>query len=140
MTIQKITSYLNFDGDAADAIAFYEQALGAACEERMRFADMPEHPFGPEANDRVMHAALKVGEATFMLSDVPPKQGFTREGNAHLMLWFDDVEDLTRRFEALADGGEVTMPLGDMFWGAKFGMLTDRFGVRWMLTCPQEEG
>jgi PhnB protein len=74
-----------------------------------------------------------------MLSDTMPGMPFTPEGNAHVCLDFDDAADMAKRFDALAAGGKVTMPLQDTFWGAKFGMLTDAFGVRWMFNCEKHK-
>jgi PhnB protein len=70
-----------------------------------------------------------------MLSDVPPGMPVATESNTHVALHLDDEAETTKRFEALAAGGTVTMPLQDTFWGAKFGMLSDAFGIRWMFNC-----
>lgn len=135
--IRNLIPYVSFDGEAADAIAHYQRALGAEVAELMRFADMKDHPFGPDANERVMHAMLTVGGASLMLSDIPPGTGLERGRGMNIVIELDDVAELRTRFDALAEGGEVTMPLHDAFWGATFGTLTDRFGVRWMLTGPR---
>jgi PhnB protein len=92
----------------------------------------PEH-----ARHRIAHACLRIGEARVMLSDVPPGMPFHPEGNVHVSVALDDVADATARFEALAAGGTITMPLQDTFWGARFGMLTDAYGVRWMFNCTK---
>jgi PhnB protein len=138
MAIRQLNPYLNFDGTAAKAIALYEKALGARAEDVRRFGDMPGG--SPEAKDRVMHAVLKLGAGVIMLSDTMPGMPFTPEGNQHVCLDFDDASDLAARFDALAAGGKITMPLQDTFWGAKFGMLTDAFGVRWMFNCDTKKG
>lgn len=136
MGISSITPYLNYDGDAAAAIEHYREALGAEVEEVNHFREMPEQPFGPEAADRIMHASLRLGAARVMLSDVPPKMTPPRGGNAHVAVAFDDVDEMMRAYHKLAETGEVMMELHDSFWGPKFGMVTDRFGVRWMLNGP----
>jgi PhnB protein len=138
MPVRDITPYLHFDGHAAAAIEHYEAQLGAEIDDLLRFGDMKEHPFGPEANERIMHALLRVGGARLMLSDLPPGQPLTRGDDVQVTLEFDDVEELTRSFEGLAEGGEVTMALHDAFWGAKFGILTDKYGVCWKLVGPGE--
>ena len=135
MAIKKLNPYLNFNGTAAKAIKLYETALGAKVENVMPWADMPGQPPNPEAKDRIMHAVLRIGEGVVMVSDGPPGTPVTIGNNAHVTLNFDDAADMARRFDALAAGGKVTMPLQDTFWGAKFGMLTDAHGVSWMFNC-----
>ena len=135
MSIKKLNPYLNFNGTAAKAIKLYETALGAKVENMMPWADAPGAPPSPETKDRVMHAALRIGEGAVMLSDSQPGVPVTAGSNMHVTLDFDDAVDMARKFEALSAGGKVTMPLQDTFWGAKFGMLTDAFGVSWMFNC-----
>jgi len=86
----------------------------------------------------VMHALLRVGAGVVMLSDTMPSQAVVTEGSVHVCLDFDDARDMAKKFEALAAGGKVGMPLQDMFWGATFGKLTDRFGVHWMFNCEKK--
>ena len=135
MAIKKLNPYLNFNGTAAKAIKLYETALGAKVENVMPWTDMPGQPPNPDAKDRIMHAVLRIGEGVVMVSDGPPGVPVTIGTNAHITLDFDDAADMARRFDALAAGGKVTMPLQDTFWGAKFGMLTDAHGVGWMFNC-----
>lgn len=135
MTIKQLNPYLNFDGTAAKAIALYERALGAKTENVQRFGDMPGSPPASESKERVLHATLRIGGGLIMLSDTPAGMPVSAEGNQHICLDFDDPADLTSKFEALSAGGKVTMPVQDTFWGAKFGMLTDAYGVRWMFNC-----
>ena len=89
----------------------------------------------PENRSRVMHALLRIGEGEIMMSDTQPGMPVATESNVHITLHFDDVADMTKKFEALAAEGKVTLPLQDTFWGARFGILTDAFGVRWMFNC-----
>ena len=96
----------------------------------MRFGD--EGVPGPCADadkNRVMHALVHIGAGTVMLSDRSPGEKSPTGSNVHVTLDFDDVTDMAKKFEALAVGGKVTMPLEDTFWGAKFGTLTDAFGI-----------
>jgi PhnB protein len=79
-----------------------------------------------------MHARLTIGAGVIMVSDSPPNAPAATESNVHVCLQFNDLADMTAKFEALARGGTVTMPVQDTFWGAKFGQLTDAFGVHWM--------
>jgi len=140
MSIKKLNPYLNFNGTAAKAIELYERALGAKVENMMRFGDVPGNAASPDTKDRVMHAVLKLGDQQIMLSDGRPDMKIPSESNQHLCLDFDDADDMARKFEALAAGGKVTMPLADTFWGAKFGMLTDAYHIQWMFNCETRKG
>ena len=135
MAIKQLNPYLNFNGTAAQAIKLYEKALGAKTESQMGWADAPGQPATPETKDRVMHARLRIGDGVVMVSDSQPGMPVTAGNNMHVTLDFDDAADMARRFDALAAGGKITMPLQDTFWGAKFGMLTDAHGVSWMFNC-----
>lgn len=135
-----IAAYLNFDGDAADALDLYHRVLGGEIEERMHWMDMPGD-VPPEMADRLMHSTLKVGSQRLHLSDPPPNVAITRGNAVTVLLQFEDPAELDRVFAALSEGGEVTMPVEDTFWGARFGECTDRFGTRWAMNAqlPQEE-
>jgi PhnB protein len=137
MAITQLNPYLHFDGTAKEAIKLYERALGAKTERVQHFGDVPGMPVAPEHKNRVMHALLQLGPGTIMLCDTQPGTPFTAQGNVHICLNFDDAADMSVKFQALAQGGTVTMPLQDTFWGATFGMLTDAYGVRWMFNCTK---
>jgi len=135
----QVQPYLTFEGRCEEAIEFYKKALDAKVEMLMRFKDAPEQPpageCAPGADDKIMHAALKIGDATVMASDgrmqgKPAFQGFA------LSLDMKDEEEAGRRFRALSEGGQVQMPLGKTFFATAFGMVADRFGVPWMLIVP----
>ena len=140
MAIKQLNPYLNFNGTAAKAIKLYETALGAKADNVMRWTDAPGQPATPETKDLVMHARLQIGAGMMMVSDSQPNQPVTAGTNAHVTLDFDDPTDMARKFEALSTGGKITMPLQDTFWGAKFGMLTDAYGVSWMFNCETRKG
>jgi len=134
-----IQPYLFFEGRCEEAIEFYRSALGAKVEMLMRYKDSPEPPppgmLPPGSENKVMHAALSVGDAAFMASDGhcqgrPGFQGFS------LSLTANDEAEAKRMFNALGEGGEVRMPLGKTFFSPCFGMLADRFGVAWMIIVP----
>ena len=142
-----LTPYLSFRGNTREAFAFYAQALGAEIQAMMRFADMPAPPAGDDgcaggpapgtdgaesAGDGIMHASLQLpGGALLFAGDVPPGMPFDGIKGAMLALQYDTVDQAHSAFQALAQGGQVTMPLGPTFWARTFGMLTDRFGVSW---------
>ncbi len=135
-----LTPYLGFDGKTREAFAFYAQALGARIETMMSYDDMPPQPHdaagcagGPvPTGPGIMHACLTLpGGAMLFAGDTPP--GVPHEGNKGVMLalQYDSVDEAHSAFHALAQGGQVTMPLAPAFWSKTFGMLTDRFGVSW---------
>ena len=133
----QVQPYLFFDGRCDEAIEFYRNALGAEVIMLMRYRDGPDpgmHASGNE--DKVMHANLRIGEATVLVSDghctgQPSFQGFS------LSLNVPDEAQAERLFTALADGGQVQMPLAETFFSPRFGMVTDRFGVLWMVYVVQ---
>ena len=140
MAIKQINPYLNFNGDAAQAVKLYESALGAKVERLSRFGDMPSSDATPETKDRVMHAVLRLGDAgMIMLSDIMPGMPHNPGSNHYVCLDFDDAADMTQKFDALSAGGKVGMPLTDTFWGAKFGILVDAYGVQWMFNCEAKK-
>jgi PhnB protein len=135
----QVQPYLIFEGCCEEAIEFYKKALGAKVEMLMRFKDAPQMPpsgeCAPNSEDKVMHAALRIGEATVMASDgrMQGKPGF--QGFA-LSLDAKDEAHAKRLFGALSDGGKVEMPLGKTFFATSFGVVADRFGVSWMVIVP----
>ena len=125
--------YLNFDGNCREAMTFYQQSLGAEME-MQTFGDVKmEMPPGSE--NRVMHARLTKGNAILMASDSMPGHPFSQGNNFSVNIDCDTTDELEQYFSALSAGGKVGMPPQDTFWGARFGMLTDKFGVNWMLNC-----
>ena len=140
MAIKQLNPYLNYNGDAAQAVKLYESALGAKVENLSRFGDMPGSDATAATKDRVMHAVLRLGGGTIMLSDIQPGMAHVPGTNQYVCVDFDDAADMTKKFDALAAGGKVSMPLTDTFWGAKFGMLVDAYGIQWMFNCEQRKG
>ena len=132
----QIQPYLFFDGRAEEAAEFYRAKLGAEVTMLMRNKDSPDKPppgmLPPNSENKVMHMALKIGDTTVLASDgscagKPVFQGFS------LSLTVKDEAEAGRMFAALADGGQVQMPLGKTFFSPSFGMVADRFGVGWMV-------
>ena len=136
MSITGLNPYLNFDGTADKAIALYEGAFGTKAESVMRYGDAPGAEIPPDLRDRVMHATLDIGGSKLMISDAHPGEVVSSSNAVHVAVHFSgDLDDVERKFKALAEGGQVTMPLTDTFWGARFGTLTDAFGIRWMFNA-----
>ena len=129
--MEAIIPYLNFNGNAAEALAFYSKAFNGNVVFQQTFGESPmEAP--ADFKDKVMHATFQAGSLTLMVSDCMPDQKVTNGSNMSLSLNFSTVEDIEKVFAALSDGANITMPLNDTFWGARFGMLTDKFGINWM--------
>lgn len=138
----KIEPYLFFDGNAEEALSFYEQALGGKIESRMRYADAPdpvpaEHlpPGGPQ---KLLHASLLIDGQRLMFSDGLPRESGGFRGFS-LTLQYEHEADARRSFEALGDGGNVLMPMGPTFFSPCYGMLVDRFGVQWMVMAYEAQ-
>jgi PhnB protein len=139
MAITKITPALSFSGTASKAIALYERSLGARVETITRFSEAPTGtPVPADYKDRVMHALLRIGDQTVMAMDAPPSVNVPSNSNVQVTLEFDDPADLVARFDALAAGGNVRVAPQESFFAAKFGMLTDAFGIMWILLAPRK--
>jgi len=135
MTVRLIP-YLVMDGNAKEAIHFYEKALGAQVLFSQSFGEMPENPDFPlpaEAKDRVSHATIKVGESELMFSDTFPGQPHQSGNQVTICITTDDAEKAKQMFEALTDGGQVTMPLQETFFSPAYGTVTDKFGVNFQV-------
>ncbi|WP_029349042.1 VOC family protein [Bosea sp. 117] len=131
-----VQPYLFFEGCCEEAVNFYAKALGAEITMMLRVKDAPERP--PEGampgltDDKIMHASFRVGQTIVMASDGGCSQASEFKG-FRLSITADTEADADRMFAALAEGGSVDMPLGRTFFSPRFGMLTDRFGVGWMI-------
>lgn len=135
-----VQPYLIFSGRCEEALAFYGKAIGAKVEMVMHFNESPEPtPPGilqPGFEKKVMHSSFTVGESRIMASDgCDDKSKF---GGFNLSISAKDEADADRIFNALSAGGQVSMPLCKTFWSPRFGMLTDKFGVNWMVIVPGE--
>jgi PhnB protein len=128
--MRAIYAYLTFDGDCREAMTMYAKALGAEAH-LMTFGETGQG--GEGVKDRIMHAKIAKGSAVLMASDSMPGVGIIRGTNCSISIDCENSEEMDPMFAALGEGGKVTMELQDTFWGARFGMLTDRFGVQWML-------
>jgi PhnB protein len=134
-----IQPYLFFNGTCEQAVEFYRKALGAQVDFTMRYKESPEAPppgmVPPGWEDKIMHTSFRIGETTVMASDgcSADKASFD---SFSLSLSVGTETEADRAFAALADGGQVKMPLTKTFWSPRFGMLTDRFGLSWMISVP----
>lgn len=136
-----IQPYLFFGGRCEEAIAFYKKTLGAEVEMVMKFKDSPEpmpaDKMKPGFENKVMHASFRVGDSTIMASDGCDEA--TKFSGFSLSITVADAAAADRTFNALAAGGQVTMPLAKTFWSPKFGMLTDKFGIGWMVSVAHKQ-
>ena len=127
--------YLAFDGTCEAAFRYYEQHLGGGVGTLFRFADSPmEKDVPPDWGDKVMHGSIVIGGMEIAGADAAPPS-YERPVGFHILLGVGDVADAERVFQALADGGQVSMPLQETFWAVRFGVVTDRFGVPWSINC-----
>ena len=134
-----VEPYLFFEGRTEEALQFYQQKLGAKIEAIIRYKENPEPKYNPpNSENKVMHALFLIGDTKVMASDgncagKPSFQGFALTINAA------SPADAEKRFNALAEGGQVQMPLNETFFAKSFGMVADRFGVSWMVIAGQKK-
>jgi PhnB protein len=138
----QLEPYLFFDGKCEEALTFYKNVFGGTVEGISRWSEMPKDaggpPVTPETANRVMHATFKSPGVSFMASDASPGKVYG-EGPISLSVATSDLAEAERVFNGLANGGKVEMPMADTFWGAKFGMLSDKYGIDWMVSCRTEQ-
>jgi len=133
----QLDSYLFFNGTCADAMRFYERTLGGKIEMMMTHAQSPEAGKSPPGSaDRILHARLVVDGHVLMASDSMVGHPYEGMKGFSLSLGYPTVAEAKKVFNALSDGGKVTMPLDKTFWAEAFGMLVDRFGTPWMVSGP----
>jgi PhnB protein len=136
-----VEPYLFFEGRTEEALEFYRQKLGAKVDALIRYKENPDPKYNPpNSDDKVMHALFRIGDTKVMASDgncsgKPSFQGFSLTLNA------TNPAEAEKRFNALAEGGKVNLPLSETFFAKTFGMLADRFGVNWMIMAgPKNPG
>ena len=126
--------YLNFSGNCREALQYYAQELGGTLGEIHSYRDAPEATGVPdEWLDQVMHGEVTVANQVIMGSDAPPGSYEPSQG-MFIQLYYDDVLTAEQAYNRLSDGGTTRMPFGPSFWAKGFGMLTDRFGIGWVIT------
>ena len=128
-----VNPYIAFKGNCRQAIEFYKTALGAAVLFTQAVGQSPMSSMGPATN--IMHCTMKVGDSTIMMCDDPRPEAAAGDGNISLAIGLNDPQRASQIFGNLAEGGSVIMPLEKTYWAEAFGMVTDKFGVRWMVNC-----
>lgn len=135
-----LNPYLNFNGNAEEAFTFYQSVFGGELY-LMRMADAPGTETLTEKEKKMlMHVSLPVGSSVLMASDCVESMGHVLVvgNNNYVSLFTDSREEADRVFNALSAGGEIEMPIADMFWGDYFGSFKDKFGVCWMINFPKQ--
>jgi PhnB protein len=133
----KINPYLNFNGQCEIAFRFYEKLLGGRIVTMQTHGDSPmASQTPPDWQKAILHARLVVGDQVLMGSDAPP-QYFHKPQGFSVSLNIDTSAEADRIFNALAENGTIQMPIQETFWAKRFGMLTDRFGVPWIVNCDK---
>ena len=134
----QLNTYLNFEGNCEAAFNYYARHLGGKVAAVLKFGDSPMAASIPAAHrDRVMHARYDVAGHTLMGTDCTPDHPYQPIRCAYIAIQLDDEAEAERIFKALADGGNVQMPLQQTFWAHRYGATVDRFGVPWMVNCEK---
>lgn len=132
-----INPYLSFKGECEAAFAFYQQLLGGEITAKATYGETPMGDRVPaEWRGKIIHASMKIGDTVLMGGDPPPGRYVEPKGFS-LNIAVDDPAKAESLFSALAEKGAVTMPLQETFWAARFGMVTDRFGIPWIVNCAK---
>ena len=134
----KINPYLMFNGRCQEAFKFYEQALGAKVPLMMTYRGSPaEKETAPEWQDKILHARLEIGDQVIMASDAPPGR-YEEPKGISVSLNVEKAAEAERIFKALSEKADIGMPIEETFWAERFGMLTDQFGIPWMINCEKK--
>lgn len=136
MMALKLIPYLVMNGNANEAIDFYEKALGAQVLFKQSFGEMPQNPEFPlpeEAKNRVGHASVKIGESELMFSDTFPGQPHSSGNQVTICISLNDADKSKQIFDALSQDGRVTMPLQETFFSPAYGSVTDKFGISFQI-------
>ncbi len=135
----KLSTYLNFNGTCEEAMNFYKKVFGGELTTFMRFADAPPDAFPvPEEHKHlVMHCTLEFGTTRLFASDTLEPEQLVMGNNYHISIG-TNIEEGEATFNALSNGGQIIMPYAEVFWGGKFGMLKDKFGIQWMVSSDHE--
>jgi PhnB protein len=135
--MMELQPYVFFYGKCEEALHFYKGIFGGTINSISRMKEAPpDMPAPPDWGDKIMHARFESGTLKFMASDGRPDTPNV-DGNISLSLSTRDEAEATRVFDKLSEGGEVSMPLSDMFWNSKFGVLKDKYGIEWFINCER---
>jgi PhnB protein len=138
----KLNSYLNFDGTAEEAFTFYQSVFGGELGAIHKMGDMPgSEQLADNEKNRVMHISLPIGKDDLLMgSDIVPSMGHKlASGNySYISVFTESREEADRIFNGLSAGGNIEMPIDDMFWGDYFGSFWDKFGIGWMINYPAQ--
>ena len=137
-----LNTYLHFDGNCREAFDLYRSVFGGEFDFVQTFRDGPSDMGVPEEElDNIMHVSYSIGDGVLMGSDMPSTFGGTpvAGNNFSISVSPDSKQEADRLFAGLSDGGAVTMPMEDMFWGSYFGSCTDKFGINWMVSYDQPQ-
>jgi PhnB protein len=127
--------YIHFQGQCADAMAFYARVFDGTDIQMMRYADGPQSSPGWKDSPRIMHAQVTIGDGTLMASDYPPGTDGDGQAGFSVMQTAPDAATANRYFDALSDGGAVIQPFQPTFFSPGFGMVKDRFGTHWIISA-----
>jgi PhnB protein len=130
----QVSPYLNFPGTCKEAFEFYAKVLGGKIEMMQTHADSPMKDQHAGWGDKILHVTMKVGGAVIMGSDAPPSY-YNKPQGFYVSLGIEKPADADRIYNSLLDGGSIQMPIQETFWAKRFAMLTDRFGIPWMINC-----
>ncbi len=133
----KLHPYLFFDGRCEEAMVFYKDVLGGKITTEMRYRDAPpDLEFPDDMKEKIMHMTLEASDLVLMACDSPNEVNLG--SHAHLSLSITSEEEALAIFNSLAEDGEITMPFADTFWGGRFGMITDKYGIQWMVSSQHK--
>ena len=147
MSTPTLDPSLNFDGNCAEAMRFYEKTLGGTLEMMMKMSESPDPAMcapadaPPEVKNRILHASLLLGQQRILASDTMPGQPYDGQKGVALTLGYPTVDEARKVFDALSSGGRIDMPLAPTFWAEAFGAVVDRYGTCWLVNGgPKEMG
>ena len=136
-----INPHINFNGNAEEAFIFYKSVFGGEFAKIMRFKDLssPAFPVAENESNKIMHIALRIGKNVLMANDVPEFMGKTNENEnrSKIAISTKSKEEADKLFNGLSASGNIIMPMEKTFWGAYFGMFTDKFGINWMVNFDE---
>ncbi len=132
-----VNPYLNFNGNTEEAFNFYKSVFGGEFTMLMRYKDVPDQNIPEDVKNQIMHVALPLGKNNILMgTDAVESMGFTitSGNNVHISIHTESREEADQLFNGLSAGGNIQMPMADMFWGDYYGSFTDKFGIHWMVS------